>query len=86
LSPLGKQIRGTRLALVAFSNMTSHPSEVRVAYQGSRPGRVPTLLRRLADKIESFGDVEVERMDLRSEQDHGDGTVSITVYVTDYPL
>ena len=66
--------------------MPSHPSEVRVAYRGARPGRVPTLLRRLADKIEPFGDVEVERMVFKSEQEYGDGTVSITVYLTDYPL
>src|SRR3954447_14263719 len=58
--------------------MVSHFSQSNPAGPGQ--GAVPALLRRVADSIESLGDVDIQDMTFASEVTGGEDVVTMTVY------
>ena len=47
---------------------------------GEGQGDVPALLRRVADQIESLGDVQVQDITFTSEQTGSEDDLTVTVY------
>lgn len=47
---------------------------------GERQGDVPALLRRVADQIESLGDVQVQDITFTSEPTDAEDDLTVTVY------
>jgi hypothetical protein len=52
---------------------------------GTGQGHVAALLRRVADSIDSYGDIQVEDITFHSAAGHGEDELTMTVYYHDEP-
>ena len=52
---------------------------------GKGQGDVPALLRRVAESLESLGDIDVQDITFHSQVAEGEDDLTITVYYNDRP-